>query len=277
MIAAAAVAAAAVFIWLERRHAPVAADPAPAPAAIPAPEPVPDPGPANPVTLPPSEDAVIVRFQDGTELPVRIGFVIPLPAPVHAGWPPNVRYAALRPMAEAGDAVAARALYELLDGCLMASVSMATTRPHCAGVTTEQMSESLDWLQRAASGGDFIAGQRWAERLGHSQAGFEAWEARWRQGDPAALLALARHYERGVPASTGGQPDPVRAHAYRLVDYHLREAVYSQFQGLQAARTQHGDSVRDAGGRLSPQQEAEAQALAKRILGDNRDCCRGIW
>jgi hypothetical protein len=159
----------------------------------------------------------------------------------------------------------------------MASVSMATTRPHCEGVSTEQMSESLDWLKRAASGGDFIAGQRWAERLGQSQEGFEAWEARWRQGDPVALMALARHYERGVPASTGGRPDPVRAHAYRLVDYHLREAVYSQFQGLQAARTQHGDSVRDAGGRLSPQQDAEARALAKRILAENRNCCRGIW
>ncbi len=218
-----------------------------------------------------------MRFQDGSEITVRIGFVVPLPAPVHAGWPAYVRYATLQPLAQAGDAVAARALHELLDSCLMASVSMATTRPHCEGVSTEQMAESLDWLQRAARGGDFIAGQRWAERLGHSQEGFEAWEARWRQGDPAALLALARHYERGVPASTGGQPDPVRAHAYRLVDLHLREAVYASFEGTQTMRAQHGESVRDAGGRLNPQQEAEAQALARQILADSRNYCRGIW
>jgi len=224
-----------------------------------------------------AEDSVVVTFEDGTAIPIRVAFVWPLPAPVDRSLPAREQYAILRPLADAGDAVAARTLYELLDQCLEAANSNARTRLHCEGVTAEQMAESLDWLQRADQGGDYIAGHRWAARLGDSQEGFEAWETRWRQGDPHALLALSRHYERGVPASTGGVPDPVRAHAYRLADFYVREAVYSKFQGLQTMRTLHADEVRSAGGRLNPQQHAEAQALAQDILSSNRNCCRGMW
>lgn len=226
---------------------------------------------------PAPEDSVLVKFEDGTEISIRVAFVWPLPAPVNRSLPAREQYAILRPLADAGDAVAARTLYELLDQCLAVANANAQTRLHCEGVTAEQMAESLDWLMRADKGGDYIAGQRWATRLGYSQEGFEAWEGRWRQGDPHALLALSRHYERGVPASTGGVPDPVRAHAYRLVDFHVREAVYSKFQGLQTMRTLHADQVRLAGGNLNPQQHAEAQALAQRILAENPSCCRGMW
>lgn len=223
------------------------------------------------------EDSVLVTFEDGTGIPIHVAFVLPMPAPVNRSLPAREQYAILRPLADAGDPVAARTLYELLDQCLTAANSNAQTRLHCEGVTAEQMAESLEWLQRAMQGGDHVAGQRWATRLGQSQEGFEAWEVRWRQGDPHALLALSRHYERGVPASTGGVPDPVRAHAYRLVDFYVREAVYSKFQGLQSMRSRHADEIRSAGGRLNPQQYAEAQALAKEILSANRNCCRGMW
>lgn len=243
----------------------------------PPPAAAPSAAPAAPAPAPAPEDSVAVRFEDGSEQRIRVGFVLSLPAPVDRRLPAREQYARLRPLADAGDATAARTLHELLDACLAGSDPKLQVRPHCEGVTAEQMAESLDWLLRAAGGGDFLAGQRWAERLGDSQEGFEAWEARWRAGDPAALGALARLYEQGVPATTGGTPDPVRAYAYRLVDQHVREAVYSKFQGLQAQRALHAESIRAAGGRLNPQQHAEAQALAKEILAGNANCCRGTW
>lgn len=267
-------AAVAASVWWNRPDKTTTDSSAPPPAAEPAAAQLPPPAATE---RPMPEDTVLVKFEDGTAIPIRVAFVWPLPAPVNRSLPAREQYAILRPLADAGDAVAARTLYELLDQCLAAANSNAQTRLHCEGISAEQMAESLDWLMRADKGGDYIAGQRWATRLGHSQEGFEAWEARWRQGDPHALLALSRHYERGVPESTGGVPDPVRAHAYRLVDFYVREAVYSKFQGLQTQRTMHADEIRSAGGRLNPQQHAEAQALAQRILSENPACCRGMW
>jgi hypothetical protein len=272
-IVTAAAAGAAVLWWSRPEPMPAVSPETPQAGKPGVSSQAPPPAPEAPAP----EDSVLVAFEDGTAIPIRVAFVWPLPAPVDRSLPAREQYAILRPLAEGGDAVAARTLYELLDQCLAAANSNAQTRLHCEGVTAEQMAGSLDWLQRASQGGDYIAGQRWAARLGHSQEGFEAWEARWRQGDPHALLALSRHYERGVPASTGGVPDPVRAHAYRLVDFHVREAVYSKFQGLQTMRTLHADQVRLAGGTLNPQQHAQAQALAKEILSSNRNCCRGMW
>ncbi|HEY7752559.1 MAG TPA: hypothetical protein VH856_01960 [Steroidobacteraceae bacterium] len=265
VLAGAAVAAAVVAWWNRDEDAP-SREPAAPVAAQPA-EPPPAGKPELPVA-PTAEDTVFVRFEDGTELTIRVGFVFPLPSPVSTRLPAHEQHATLRRLAEAGDAVAARALHELLSRC------MATS---CEGVTPAQASEALDWLERAARGGDYVAAQRWADHLGDSQEGFEAWEALWRDGDVQALGRLARHYERGVPASTGGQPDLVRAHAYRLVEAQVREAVYSQYQGLDAARARLSDRLRASGGLVNPQQDAEAQALAKEILAGNPNCCRGSW
>jgi hypothetical protein len=258
------------FVWWNRDEAPAPASP-PVSAAAPATPPAPVVAPAQP-PAPVAEDHVVVRFEDGTAMPIRVGFVWPLPPPVNAGLPARERYATLRPLADAGDAVAARALYELLDRCRKAAMP-----PDCAGISAEQTTESHDWLLRAARGGDYLAGQEWATTLGDTQEGFDAWEARWRQGDPVALQALSRLYDAGVPASTGGTPDATRAHAYRIVDFHVREAVYGQFKGLGSTQLRRSESVRAAGGRLNPQQHAEALALAKEILAGNPNCCRGIW
>ncbi|MGQ0384336.1 MAG: hypothetical protein ACT4UP_06610 [Gammaproteobacteria bacterium] len=219
----------------------------------------------------------MVRFEDGTEIPVRVGLVWPPPSPAGEHLPARERYAILRPLAEAGDAVVARYLYDLLDECRKAAESSATTKLHCDGIKPEQLVESHDWLRRAAKGGDYVAGWKWANTLGDTQEGFEAWEARWREGDPFALKALERLYDLGVPASTGGAPDHVRAHAYRLVDLHLNEAILANFKGLGRQRSLLAESVRTAGGRLNPQQHAEAQKLAKEILAGNPNCCRGTW
>ncbi|MGQ0428954.1 MAG: hypothetical protein ACT4UQ_03375 [Gammaproteobacteria bacterium] len=246
-------------------------------ATMSAPAAPPEPAPAAADRARP-EDSVVVRFEGGTKIPIRVGFVWPLPPPADRHLPARDQYAILRPLADAGDAAAARTLFQVLDRCQAAkSASGSPPRSFCEGITPEQMAESLDWLLRAAKGGDYDAGRWWAERLGDSQEGYEAWEARWRQGDPMALMALMRHYERGVPASTGGMPDPVRAHAYRLVDFHVREAVYANFKGLNTMQALHADSVRAAGGRLNPQQHAEAQRLAREILAGNPNCCRGMW
>lgn len=273
-VAGAAIAAIA-WMWFGREEAATPATPA-APVAEPAALPAPALPPTRPLE-PAAEDHVVVRFEDGTAMPIRVGLVWPLPAPVDASLPARERYAILRPLAEAGDAVAARALYDLLNGCRKAAGPDGAMPPHCDGISAERATESHDWLLRAARGGDYLAGQEWAATLGDTQEGFDAWDARWRQGDPAALQALARLYDLGVPASTGGMPDAMRAHAYRLVDFHVREAVYAQFKGLGSMQLRRSESIRAAGGRLNPQQHAEAQALAQEILAGNRNCCRGIW
>lgn len=228
-----------------------------------------------------TEDSVLVTFEDGTAIPIRVVFVLPLHSPVDGRLPVREQYPLLRRLAERGDAVAARELHQLLSACMQAAnegwAPDSEPMQRCDGVTAAQTAEALDWLERAAGGGDDIAAIRWAGHLGDSQEGFEAWEALWRAGDLRALNALARHYERGIPASTGGVPDPVRAYAYRLVDFHVREAVYSKFQGLAGMVTRHSDRMRAAGGQLNPQQHLDAQALARQILSSNPNCCRGNW
>lgn len=271
-------AAVAAGIWWSRPE-PMPAASSTAPQAE---EPTAFSQPPPPTLEPPApEDSVLVQFEDGTAIPIRVVFVLPLPSPVDGRLPLREQYPLLRRLAEGGDAVAARELYQLLSACLQAGnqglAPDSAAMRRCEGVTAAQTAEALDWLQRAARGGDDLAAIRWADHLGNSQEGFEAWEALWRRGELRALNALARLYERGIPASTGGVADPVSAHAYQLVDFQVREAVYSKFQGLAGTVTRHADRLRSAGGQLNPQQHAEAQALAWQILSSNPNCCRGNW
>ena len=125
----------------------------------------------------------------------------------------------------------------------------------CRGITPEQKAELPTWTERAAEAGDAFGLTSWARSLGETEAGLAAWEKAWRHGIRGALAELATLYERGV---ADGQPDYVRAYAFRLISLKLHEAWY----GERPSTMQRNDvdsmerSLRHTSGFLTPQEQA---------------------
>ncbi|MGH8237022.1 MAG: hypothetical protein ACREXP_08370 [Steroidobacteraceae bacterium] len=227
------------------------------------------------------------------------------------------RYAELARMAQQGDGAAARSLHKWLKICQRAhgdeaSLQSAIARLHtdrvvasadptrppmvlpigadakeferlelrrpyefCSGITAQQKDEAARWLDVAVQAGDFQAVQEYAVQLGATPEALKIWETLWQeQGFRGSLSPLAIKYSQGV---AGGQPDYVRAYAYKLIEVKLLEAVY-QDSASPNHRSMLGamqESLRYTGGFLDPQQTVAAEALAKQLLAENPNCCSG--
>jgi hypothetical protein len=76
-----------------------------------------------------------------------------------------------------------------------------------------------------------------------------------------------------------GEPDLVRAYAFRLINFKLHEAWYGE-KTLGWPREDlaaKAEELSRTGGFLTPQEEAQAVQLARRLLEQNRNCCSGVW
>lgn len=241
------------------------------------------------------EQDIVVRFSDGTVVPVRMR----RPELIHPPYEPVGRlidqYDDLVQAAEAGDAPAARMLYlDLLTCSLQKQAhgdqpSDGTEHTHgveenpdrCKGLSEAHLQNIERWAQMAAEGGDYLGIQYWGGALGKTNEAFEVFSAFWRDGNASALQALSTLYAVGAPASSKGQPDWVSAYAYHFIYYKLDEAVRTSGASWRSA-SRHidtylalGDHLRYLGGMLSPNQQQAAEALAAELLAENARCCVG--
>lgn len=233
---------------------------------------------------------VQVRFPNGTKVTVGIR----APHVVSPPMPPPLRladqYAGLAALALAGDAAAARALYQWLSICsegglpespVTAPQSQAdpggppTRAVFCDGMTADQVSAAPAWLRQAADTGDYIAQQMWAQRLGATPDATAAWQKFWSDGNTSALPALASLYSQGLGEAADRQPDHFRAYVYKLMYYSILEATTADSsRGNQFMEALLQD-LRATAALLSPESTLAAEARAAELLAANASCCVG--
>jgi hypothetical protein len=261
---------------------------------------------------------VVIAFPDGSKVDLTLRYVRSSPRPLPWPNRLIDQYEQLRSFAVAGDASAAMALHTYLSLCRNAyedavSLERAVERLHregvlqqpdgteevieggdltdveysrlrgaydfCRGITSTQKAELPTWTERAAKAGDPFALTAWARSLGETAGGLSAWEKAWQQGIRSAPASLANLYEHGVPGVKDGEPDFVRAYAFRLINLKLHEAWYGETPSGWPRNdiAAKAEELRRTDGFLTPQEQAQAVQLAKSLLEQNRNCCSGLW
>lgn len=152
----------------------------------------------------------------------------------------------------------------------------------CKGVTDEQIATAPQWLAAASAGGDFLAMRYLARAEGHrSEKSVEIYRELWERGHLSAGDTLGIFYKLGIPSETDGRPDYVRSYAYSLVDAKVREAACARNDTLSPGARNYlqilQESLAQKSGFLTPQEQAEAEALTVELLRDNENCCLGSW
>jgi len=235
---------------------------------------------------------VAVGFPDGTNVPVQLRNM-PFPGVRISGTPTTLSdfYQQLAPRARAGDAAAAHELARKLKQCkdtLTSDALLASggeqPRPgsqmleFCSGVDSRLLDEEDMWRQIALDAGYYWALQDLARDLRGTLQEVEIWEALWERGHASALQVLKIRHSQGV---AGSPPDYVRAYAYKLIEFGLMQAAFTELPSptptQQMMLVTVEDSLRQAGSYLSPGETATAVALAVELLRNNRNCCIGKW
>lgn len=228
-------------------------------------------------------------------------------------------YHQLRAAAEAGNANAAYALYKALHMCSIAprneeeldrAIELLHTQRHvrvlrppyiavippgaeldgiesglrqvterCTGVTSQQISESKEWLDAALKGGVPWAFKAIAQSMPdeslYTLDGLRAWTAVWRTGSVAALSWIAKIHRHGVHDAAVPAPDPVRAYAHQFLYVRLmRESAAAsggQVANLVASRLE--DDLSGWADSLTSADRQRAARIAREVLAANESCC----
>lgn len=148
----------------------------------------------------------------------------------------------------------------------------------CRGIGSAQLEDAEKWQQMAMEAGYYWAWQDWARNLRGTPQELEAWNSLWLRGHASVLQALTIRYREGV---AGSPPDYIRAYAYRLIEFGLMQAAFSQLPSptptQQMMLVTVEDTVRYAGSFLTPGETETAVALAVELLRNNQNCCIGRW
>jgi hypothetical protein len=245
---------------------------------------------------------VELRFPDGTSTPVRLRRADVEPPPIDFSRAPLEQLDVLRELAAGGHGAAARMLHSALRTCslrrstgltLEESLQRVRDRPlptgmpleqatrleegyrACFALSAEQLDEAPRWAEQAARAGDVLGTRDWAIELGETAAALAAWESMWERGMATALQGLVRLYDRPIPGRDADTPDPVRAHAFALIDFALREARVGTPANAFERRMllMYGEALQNRAWALNPQQHREAVTLARELVRQNAACC----
>lgn len=149
----------------------------------------------------------------------------------------------------------------------------------CRGITDDHKTNKIQWAEMAAHGGDYEAMQIMAHEVGYTREGLEWYAKAWDKGHVSAADALSIWYRKGAADPQNGQPDYLRSYAYLYVVYKVYENALQQSP---SPRTRNRtvsmeNTVRGLGAYLTPEQQAEAEAIAAGLLQENGNCCLGGW
>lgn len=149
----------------------------------------------------------------------------------------------------------------------------------CQGITQKHTENIIQWAELAAHNGDFLSMRTMANEKGFTPEGLEWYEKAWKAGHVSAADALSIWHRNGASETSGRQPDYLTSYAYLLVNYKvyedaLKSSGYPQAQNLIVSMD---SALQGLGGYLSPQEQAQAENLAVKLLRENENCCFGGW
>lgn len=149
----------------------------------------------------------------------------------------------------------------------------------CEGITADHHENKVQWAEIAAYAGDYWAMTEMAYLNGYTPQGLYWYEQAWLHGYAGAADSLSVYYREGAADSENGQPDYFRSYAYLYVGYKIYADALSRSTSPQAMNriVSMENVVRQHGSFLSPEQQAQAESLAARLLEENGNCCLGGW
>lgn len=155
----------------------------------------------------------------------------------------------------------------------------------CEGVSDKMLQTRDHWMRVAAEGGDYLARQDWAFQLGKTVEAYRVIEDFWLDGNASALPLMSHLAKHGISSHTAmGEPDYVRAYAFNLIYLKLDMAARAYGQSWKPPESQRLDRyiayeqhLKQIGGYLTPQQQADAERLAIRMIRNNENCCTGTF
>lgn len=149
----------------------------------------------------------------------------------------------------------------------------------CRGLTVAQREESLEWAEKAADAGDFIASElAVASEKTPVENKIQLLEKQWLEhGFVGAAESLAVLYSGSLLTSNPKfKPDKAKAYTYFLISHGINTTLAEQKNAYNLTELISEASVFEQllTGSLTPREHLEAHDLAVQFLRENKNCCK---